>query len=178
MGYLRLQMSSMPPPMQPEQPQQAQYQPPKKNNSVLWIVLAVVGIGGCFFLMIVAAIVFPVFAQARLAAVRTMSLSHIKQLATATLVYTTDYDDRLPADMSSYQVVDTELEKYWHDARFSPTEMIPGEHATPNAALAGTKTTDSLQPDTVELYTFSSPKIRGYEIKAFLDGHAKSNKIK
>ena len=50
-------------------------QPPgvqKKNNTVLWVVLGALGLGGCGCLIAVgAAVLFPVFSQARLAAIRT-----------------------------------------------------------------------------------------------------------
>lgn len=43
---------------------------------------------------ILAAILFPVFAQAKLAAKKTMALAHLKQIGTAANIYATDYDDR------------------------------------------------------------------------------------
>ena len=45
---------------------------------------------------ILAAIVLPVFAQARLAAQRTKCVSNVKILATAQLLYSSDYDDHFP----------------------------------------------------------------------------------
>jgi len=42
---------------------------------------------------ILAAILFPVFAQAKAAAKKTQSLSNVKQLALASLMYAGDYDD-------------------------------------------------------------------------------------
>ena len=52
----------------------------------LLVVIAIIAI--------LAAILFPVFAQAKLAAKKTASLSNIKQLGTAFQIYTNDYDDR------------------------------------------------------------------------------------
>jgi len=43
-----------------------------------------------------AAILFPVFAQAKAAAKQTASLSNIKQLQLATIMYGSDYDDYVP----------------------------------------------------------------------------------
>jgi prepilin-type N-terminal cleavage/methylation domain-containing protein/prepilin-type processing-associated H-X9-DG protein len=54
----------------------------------LLVVIAIIAI--------LAAILFPVFAQAKLAAKKTASLSNIKQISLATLMYTTDYDDYIP----------------------------------------------------------------------------------
>ncbi|MCA0361802.1 MAG: prepilin-type N-terminal cleavage/methylation domain-containing protein [Armatimonadetes bacterium] len=51
----------------------------------LLVVIAIIAI--------LAAILFPVFAQAKAAAKSTQSLSNIKNLTTATLIYSTDYDD-------------------------------------------------------------------------------------
>lgn len=51
----------------------------------LLVVIAIIAI--------LAAILFPVFAQAKLAAKASASLSNTKQLATACMIYTTDSDD-------------------------------------------------------------------------------------
>ncbi len=54
----------------------------------LLVVIAIIAI--------LAAILFPVFAQAKEAAKRTASLSNQKQIATSTLLYAGDYDDVVP----------------------------------------------------------------------------------
>jgi len=54
----------------------------------LLVVIAIIAI--------LAAILFPVFAQAKVAAKQTSSLSNLKQLGTALQVYTNDYDDLFP----------------------------------------------------------------------------------
>ena len=54
----------------------------------LLVVIAIIAI--------LAAILFPVFAQAKLAAKKTTTLSNIKQVGTATIIYATDYDDVYP----------------------------------------------------------------------------------
>lgn len=51
----------------------------------LLVVIAIIAI--------LAAILFPVFAQAKNAAKGTQSISNIKQTATASMIYATDYDD-------------------------------------------------------------------------------------
>jgi len=54
----------------------------------LLVVIAIIAI--------LAAILFPVFAQAKLAAKKTVSISNQKQLGLAILMYTNDYDDMYP----------------------------------------------------------------------------------
>lgn len=54
----------------------------------LLVVIAIIAI--------LAAILFPVFAQAKVAAKKTVIISNMKQNMTATLIYMTDYDDYFP----------------------------------------------------------------------------------
>lgn len=54
----------------------------------LLVVIAIIAI--------LAAILFPVFAQAKTAAKKTASLSNQKQIGTAVILYSGDYDDMLP----------------------------------------------------------------------------------
>lgn len=54
----------------------------------LLVVIAIIAI--------LAAILFPVFAQAKVAAKKAASLSNVKQLSTATQIYLADYDDTFP----------------------------------------------------------------------------------
>lgn len=51
----------------------------------LLVVIAIIAI--------LAAILFPVFAQAKVAAKKTQAIANVKNLVTASLMYTTDYDD-------------------------------------------------------------------------------------
>jgi len=54
----------------------------------LLVVIAIIAI--------LAAILFPVFARARRAAMKTSCLNNLKQLGTAVNMYTSDWDDRFP----------------------------------------------------------------------------------
>ena len=66
----------------------------KKRAFTLIELLVVIAI-----IAILAAILFPVFAQAKEAAKKTSNLSNIKQMGTATAIYTTDSDDIFPLSM-------------------------------------------------------------------------------
>lgn len=63
----------------------------RKNAFTLIELLVVIAI-----IAILAAILFPVFAQAKVAAKKTQDLSHQKQIGTAVQVYLADYDDNFP----------------------------------------------------------------------------------
>ena len=63
----------------------------RSNGFTLIELLVVIAI-----IAILAAILFPVFAQAKLAAKKTADLSNMKQITTAIAMYTSDYDDLYP----------------------------------------------------------------------------------
>jgi len=54
----------------------------------LLVVIAIIAV--------LAAILFPVFAQAKMAAIKTQAISNMKQQGTASVLYAGDYDDILP----------------------------------------------------------------------------------
>lgn len=68
----------------------------------LLVVIAIIAI--------LAAILFPVFAQARAKARQTVSLSNAKQIATATMMYCQDYDEQFPELYRIHEGVDW---SYW-----------------------------------------------------------------
>lgn len=61
-----------------------------KNAFTLIELLVVIAI-----IAILAAILFPVFAQAKAAAKKAVTLSNLKQIGTSVYIYTNDYDDQL-----------------------------------------------------------------------------------
>jgi hypothetical protein len=82
-------------PMPPEQGY-GDAPPPRKKNVALIVVLSVLGVCGCGGVALFAAILFPVFAQAKEAAKTTGCMSNVKQQAGGMLMYSIDFDDRLP----------------------------------------------------------------------------------
>ena len=67
----------------------------------LLVVIAIIAI--------LAAILFPVFAQARESARQSLCLSNGKQIGMAMLMYSQDYDERLPPIGSATEPVRTRL---------------------------------------------------------------------
>jgi prepilin-type N-terminal cleavage/methylation domain-containing protein len=65
----------------------------KRSGFTLIELLVVIAI-----IAILAAILFPVFAQAKAAAKKTQSLSNVKQLTLASLMYSGDFDDNFVAE--------------------------------------------------------------------------------
>lgn len=63
----------------------------------LLVVIAIIAI--------LAAILFPVFAQAKLAAKKTQSLMNLKQMGTAVNIYVSDSDDQFPLGETNYDPV-------------------------------------------------------------------------
>lgn len=77
-------------------PQEPPGPPPRSNTTLIWVIVGICF--GCVILSVgvLAAVMFPVFSQAKLAAKKTSTLSNAKQHALGLLMYATDYDDVLP----------------------------------------------------------------------------------
>ncbi len=79
----------------------------------LLVVIAIIAI--------LAAILFPVFARAREKARQTSCLSQLKQLGTAMIMYTNDYDERYPLNGGDLARAQSPIEiplNYWVGALF------------------------------------------------------------
>jgi len=78
---------------------------PSRPSSQKWVIIAVVA-GAAFMLLaalaVFAAILFPVFGRAKEKAQATACLANVKQLGVALMMYTTDYEERLP-DADSWE---------------------------------------------------------------------------
>ncbi len=85
-----------PPPYQ--QPPYAQTNQPPRNNSTKIVIIVLACVLGFFCLLvpILAAILFPVFSQAKNSAKNTMCMSNLKQLSNGALMYAAENDDKLP----------------------------------------------------------------------------------
>jgi len=108
----------------------------KRRGFTLIELLVVIAI-----IAILAAILFPVFAQAKLAAKKTASLSNIKQIGTATQMYCNDYDDVVPIayETNTYSTWDAGVQPYiknW-DIFFSPLggNRVLGSFTGPNTSV-------------------------------------------
>src|SRR5579862_2876077 len=84
--------------MQPPPPSEYSYSasPRRHNNSWIWVIVAIVVVCGCGGIGLLGAVLFPVFAQAKIAANRAQCMSNIKQDSAALLIYAADNDDHIP----------------------------------------------------------------------------------
>ena len=173
---------------------QAPPPPPQKNRNVaLWIVLGLLAVCGCGVVPVIAAILFPVFAQAKLAAKRTATLSNSKQAALAVLMYSADWNDRLPrADQwmdatmpyskndgiyKSLIVAERDALAYGFAFRkeFDRKKIVDFPDPTRRATIFDSTLTQ--RNATGGLDTLPVPgRYQGANIIAFLDGHAKATK--
>lgn len=123
----------------------------------LLVVIAIIAI--------LAAILFPVFAQAKLAAKKTADLSNLKQIGTMMALYGNDYDDRFPLTSfpskgSTWPLRCQEYIKNWDMFR------SPGDASTKWPA-AGTKPP---QPDAPESDPRWGYRWTSYLLSAYMSG--------
>lgn len=86
--------------------------PPQGNKTAPWVWVLVGLAGMCVICGVIgAAVLFPVFAQARLAARKSVSVSQAKRVATAVMMYSADFDDTMPPIKDGAQMYSL-LEKY------------------------------------------------------------------
>lgn len=113
----------------------------------LLVVIAIIAI--------LAAILFPVFAQAKMAAKKTVDISNLKQISLATLMYANDYDDGtpqsswevspaygplIPWDLKKYQVHWTYLLQPYvknYAIFIAPADQTPDQPSHPCAQMPG-----------------------------------------
>lgn len=88
--------------------------PPQARNSrtTLYLVLGVLGLAGGCVVLILAAILFPVFASAKSAATKSATVSNVKQLSLGMILYASDADEHFPPDMTSAEAMRPAIAQY------------------------------------------------------------------
>lgn len=100
---------------------------------------------------------------------KTVSLSRIKQLVLADLLYSGDYDDKLPIDLGSIAPVDPYVKN--QEVALSNQPGQPPFRA--NLRLKGRDTKEFKEPNRIVLQFEQDPWPDGKHAVGFLDGHAK-----
>ena len=135
------------------------YVPPPRGGMPVWGWILVGCLGcGCILVPVVAAILFPVFAQARNRARAVTCLSNLKQIDLGTLMYAQDYDERLPIAANWQTGIDPYVknDRIFHcpSAVFVSSQAGPvGTNYAYNSALDMMKTARLAEPrNTVLTY--------------------------
>ena len=140
--------------------------PAKKPNNWVWIAVAVgVFLCACPGIGIFAAILFPVFSQARVAARSTADLSNAKRVATAVLMYSADWDDKMPQVGDKEQLV-LSLGAYLKDKKLESK----AQDYEWNPGLAGFNIIDA----NVWLFNDPAASANGKYDVCFTDGHCQA----
>jgi hypothetical protein len=147
-------------------------QQPKKS-STLWIILIVLGVGLCFVAIIFAAILFPVFSQARQTALRSATLSNAKDISLAVLMYATDYDNVLPPAFATTEDLRSSVAAYSTMELDFTSKNPDGGEFLPNSLLQGVDTMFVFDPtQAVLVYESLQWKWKNGRVVAYLDGSA------
>ncbi len=153
--------------------------PPKQKSKSVWIWVVVGCAGMCVVCGIVgAAVLFPAFAEARLAGKETNAFSYAKTVAVSTYMYTSDFDDRFPP-IDSGEAISKRIEPYFsmaggqiRSARSMAATKVAAASFTWNQALSGvsTKNLENLT-DIWLFHTSGKPEYKRLMI-GFADGRA------
>lgn len=145
----------------------------KKNNVVLWIVLGVAG--ACVLCVAVGgAILFPVFAQAKLNAKMSATMSDLRKVGPAMMTYVSDYDDKFPPKTAS-------LSEAWPFIQGYAKSAMPESHNEGhpeflgNEKLAGVAATSIVTPSKTFMFFDSAPWAGQKRVMLTVDGDV--NKI-
>ncbi|HSI73665.1 MAG TPA: DUF4339 domain-containing protein [Fimbriimonas sp.] len=145
----------------------------RKKTSPGMIAAAVLVGSCCLCIPVFAAILFPVFSQAKMAAQKTASLSNLKQLSLGVIMYTTDWDDRYPLHMDSAVSLKPAIMPYIKNDMAFVSPHPKGSVYLGNPKLSAKNSAKVVDPATTILLYDSLPwQPRDVAVEAFADGHA------
>ncbi len=157
----------------------------------LWVVLGLGCVGLPAIVAILAAILFPVFAQARGKARETSCMSNMKMLGLSNLMYAQDYDEVMPkatqwmtdtkpyaANDHSYRcpvVVTSDPQSYGYAFNSNLSQLPLSKVVSPQATCvlfeSSNTTADSNDPMTSLVTPY---RHNGKNVFTYVDGHVKS----
>lgn len=149
----------------------SQWVPPTAREVAKMRAMTTVGVLGGLSILLLPALLFPVFAQAKLAAKKTASMSNMKQLSTGVLMYQADNDDQFP-DMRTQPAFQEATMPYIKmvDLYY---DLLDNRPFTPNANFAYASVTAIESPaEAIDLYGDLQKDSKG-RIVGFADGHVK-----
>jgi prepilin-type processing-associated H-X9-DG protein len=122
-------------------------------------------------LAMMGAVLFPVFSQARVKAQEASSVSNLKQVAVGVMMYTMDYDERLPPMRDAATMKRAVMPYVKSDEVFKDPRT--GEPYHVNPAASGKSLAQIAAPDRFVILYEASPSRDGKRAVAFVDGHVK-----
>jgi prepilin-type N-terminal cleavage/methylation domain-containing protein/prepilin-type processing-associated H-X9-DG protein len=117
----------------------------------LLVVIAIIAI--------LAAILFPVFAQAKESAKASADLSNIKQMALASLMYSNDYDDYLPL---AHGDLDSAGTSGWNYAKYTPADWAVTPVPVGRVSASRPYAANSIQPYVKNDDIFVAPGMNAF----------------
>lgn len=148
-------------------------QGPKKSSPWLWLGIVLIALClpcGAIF----AAVLIPVFAQAKIAAKQTATLSNLKKLGQGVIQYSVDYDDVFPPEMATANTVWPSVSKYVPDQSARDSQNPASSLFQGVAALSSFKVRSVVNPATKYMFFDSMPwPASPRRMVLYIDGHAK-----
>ena len=135
----------------------------KKNAFTLIELLVVIAI-----IAILAAILFPVFAQAREKARQTACLSNMKQIGTAVMMYTQDYDETYVSNYLFGPPTYTFMTRWWWGELLYPYTKNAGVFLCPSDE-AKRPVEQSIPNPMVPKYSYAMNRVTGWANAASKD---------
>lgn len=141
--------------------------PPQKSTTNVWLWV-VLGLAGTCVLcgVIGAAVLFPVFAQARQTAKLSSSMSSAKTFATCVAIYMSDFDDRFPPMDNGPSIVE-KIKPYAKNSRLET--LAKGYEWNTALSLLDSKKIENA-PDLWMFVATQPPDVKK-EVIAFADTH-------
>ena len=143
----------------------------KGMSPVAWVL-----IGVCLLCVpcvgILAAVLFPVFSQAKIAAQATSTLHQLKKVGVSVALYQIDFDDKFPPKMESVANVWPYVRSYARSVDV-PVSKNPGHpDFVGNAKLAGANGLKISSPNRTFEFFDSAPWKHDKRAVVFVDSHA------
>ena len=140
---------------------------PKKSSLPTVAIVAILALMACVCLPIGAAILFPVFTQARQSATVTAKRGDMNTVAKALAAYATDHQGKMPEDMGTSSAVLNAIRPYMtqgEELKFLEDGPLEANHELSGKTLDGVE-----NPSRTILMYYTSKKIDPYVIVLFCD---------
>lgn len=144
-----------------------------KSSKSVWLIVLFVGAAACFVLIVGAAVLYPVFAEANKRAKVATTVSTFHEGAYALLIYASAHDYRMPPHLSTIEDFSQATGGITHPGFYLKTSNPAGGLALPNPNLEGVDLNLIAEPERVAVIYETRDWGDGGRVTAFLDGQTK-----